>query len=178
MTHLFLTGPLQIGKTTAINRALQLLPPFRLGGFRTVTVPTEIPRALGELYLLPAQAPLLLDRYHLLAIRWGNGRANLFPATFEQSGVEILASTPADAALLLMDELGVMENAAPAFCRAVLTRLDGDIPILGVVKAKPGPLLDAVRAHPRVCLLEVDRTNRDRLPEQIARRLREQGVGR
>ena len=177
MTHIFLTGPLQIGKSTAINHALSLLPPLKLAGFRTITVDTEIPRALGELYLLPAQAPLLLDRYHLLGIRWGDGMASVYVDTFEQSGVEILAATPADADLLLMDELGVMEAAAPGFCRAVLARLEGDIPILGVIKPKPGRLLDAVRAHPRVRVIEATRDNRSRLPLRLLRLLREQGVG-
>ena len=34
--HVFLTGPVQIGKSTLIAAALDALQPERLGGFRTV----------------------------------------------------------------------------------------------------------------------------------------------
>ena len=68
-----------------------------------------------------------------------------------------LLHSSAPAQLLLMDELGMMENAATLFAQAVSQCLDGAIPILGVVKPRSTPLLDAVRAHPAVqviaCLL-------------------------
>ena len=35
--HVFLTGPVQIGKSTLITAALDQLQPERLGGFRTVS---------------------------------------------------------------------------------------------------------------------------------------------
>ena len=57
----------------------------------------------------------------------------------------------------------MMENEAPRFHRAVLAALDGNIPILGVVKPQKNPLLDAVRAHQRVELITVTRENRDEL---------------
>lgn len=174
--NIFLTGRPQSGKSTVIDKTLALLPPLKLGGFRTVTRPSDIPGALGELYIQPAAAPPCYDRWHLAAIRWGAGQANVFPETFEQAGLALLQAIPRDSALLIMDELGVMENAAPGFCRAVLSLLDSGLPILGVIKPKPGLLLDAVRAHPLTRLVEVTRDNRDALPAllatEIAARLR------
>ena len=35
--HVFLTGPVQIGKSTLIARTLEACQPARLGGFRTVS---------------------------------------------------------------------------------------------------------------------------------------------
>lgn len=39
--HVFLTGPVQIGKSTLIAAALDALQPERLGGFRTVSAKPE-----------------------------------------------------------------------------------------------------------------------------------------
>ena len=39
--HVFLTGPVQIGKSTLIAAALDTLQPERLGGFRTVSAKPE-----------------------------------------------------------------------------------------------------------------------------------------
>lgn len=170
--HIFLTGAVGCGKSTVIRRSLALLGQPCLGGFRTITTASEIPGALGEVYIIRADdAGQVRTRGNLVGIRWGNGRGTAFPCGFEQGGCAALAAPPPDAALLLMDELGVMESAAARFCAAVRARLDGSLPILGVVKPKQTPLLDAVRAHPRVRLLAVEETNRDALPALVAQAL-------
>ena len=73
---------------------------------------------------------------------------------------------------MLMDELGMMENEAPLFIDQVKRHLDGSIPILGVVKPRSTPLLDAVRAHPAVELITVNESNREALVPLVTERLR------
>ena len=72
---------------------------------------------------------------------------------------------------MLMDELGMMENEAPLFIDQVKRHLDGSIPILGVVKPRSTPLLDAVRAHPAVELITVNESNREALVPLVTERL-------
>ncbi|MDO4732945.1 MAG: nucleoside-triphosphatase [Bacillota bacterium] len=170
--HIFISGAVHTGKTTAIQRSLSLLGQPCLGGFRSVSVPTMLPQAKAEVYVIPAQQPPCYDRDHLLGIRWGDDLFTSFPQAFERGGLSILQNCPAEASLLLMDELGMMEEKAPSFCREVLTLLDGSIPILGVIKPKAIPFLDAVRSHPRVALLELLPENRDQLPFRISELLR------
>ena len=138
--NVFLTGPIQIGKSTAIKRYLSQRGAVRLGGFVTVSRPLEGDTIGG------------------------------IPETFETTGMAIL-SAPGPFDLLLMDELGRMELRSPAFCQRVLALLDGDTPILGVVKPESNALLDAVRAHPKTVLLEVTEENRSGIPALIARHL-------
>jgi len=162
--HVFLTGPVRIGKSTVISRAIAGLPLGLLGGFRTVSMATSLPQALAEAYIVPAWEPKpALDRRHLIGIRWGEGLYTAFPNAFETGGLDILREQR-PAHLLLMDELGFMEQQAPDFCLEVLTKLDETTPVLGVIKPQSGLLLDAVRQHPAVKVMEVTRENRDSLP--------------
>ena len=59
--HVFLTGPVQIGKSTLIAAALDALQPERLGGFRTVSAKPEADGS-RPVYLHPAAAQDLAHR--------------------------------------------------------------------------------------------------------------------
>lgn len=65
--HVFLTGPVQIGKSTLLRASLDALQPQKLGGFRTVSAQ---PQADGSrpVYLHPACSP---DELHESANRIG-----------------------------------------------------------------------------------------------------------
>ncbi len=172
--NIFLTGVVRTGKTTALNAALSLLKPQRISGFRTVKEPSAIPQAIGEVYIVPSDGAAALDRDHLVGIRWGDGAFSAFPGAFEAGGCAILEAVPCTADLILMDELGVMEQQARRFCAAVLALLEGGIPVLGVIKPLRSPLLDAVRSHAKTTVIELNEGNRDSLPELIASLLRPQ----
>ena len=180
MTHVFLTGEIQVGKSTAIGKALEMLGNPIVGGFRTVSLPCpEIPRARFAVYVLPGAVPYIdplteaalsgfpLDRDHLLAIRWGDSLHTPFPQAFVSGGLPLLNEDPPGTKLLLMDEIGVFESRSPEFYAAIARRLEGDLPVLGVVKDKRSPFLEQVRSHPKVRLLRVTRENRDEMPQQI-----------
>jgi nucleoside-triphosphatase len=72
-----------------------------------------------------------------------------------------------------MDECGGLEREARAFQNEVLDALEGDIPVLGVVKAGLTGWTDEIRGHPKVRLLTVDRSNRDMMPLLIADSIRQ-----
>ena len=140
--HVFLTGPVQIGKSTLLRASLDALQPQKLGGFRTVSAQPQAD-ASRPVYLHPACSP---DELHESANRIGIRRPGLgivsFPAAFETAGLAALAGAE-DCDLLLMDEIGRME-----------------------------PLAQAIRSHPRVRLIEVSEENRDTLLPTILEALR------
>jgi nucleoside-triphosphatase THEP1 len=166
--NVFLTGKIQTGKSVAIRRFLDSRPTWRLGGFRTISVYGRTPGAYADTYIQPARGDAPLDREHLVGIRWGRGRFDAFPAVFDAVGVSYLDCPACD--LILMDEIGRMENDAALFRNKILELLDGPGPVLGVVKALPEhtPLLDAVREHPKTRLIEVTEVNRNDVPALIA----------
>lgn len=53
--HVFLTGDVQVGKSTLIRKIVESRPDLRLGGFRSVTV-ADIPCAIGAVYIVRADS--------------------------------------------------------------------------------------------------------------------------
>jgi nucleoside-triphosphatase len=79
--------------------------------------------------------------------------------------------------IIVIDELGRMEETCELFKAAVFEKLAGSVPIVGVVKKADCAFLDAVRAHPNAEILTVTEENRDGIPELLRARLaREQSI--
>jgi nucleoside-triphosphatase THEP1 len=160
--HVFLTGPKRIGKSTAIQKTLSLLGkacPISLGGFLTYWGG----EGDSSLYIADAGgqvAPTLLAERR-------DGSMSLFPEAFEVQGTGLLRK-PQGANLILMDELGFLEKDSPYFRQTALARLDGDIPVLGVLREGHIPWHVTIKTHPRVTIYNVSLDNRDLLPQTIA----------
>ena len=88
--HVFLTGPVQIGKSTLIAAALEQLRPERLGGFRTVSAKPEADGS-RPVYLHPAAAQdQLCEVYNRVGIRRPALGIASFPDAFETAGLAAL----------------------------------------------------------------------------------------
>ena len=85
---------------------------------------------------------------------------------FDTLGAQLIESAP-EGGIILMDELGFLENDARVFRSAVLCALDGDTPVLAAVKPKDTPFLRAVRGHENAELVSIDEQNRDALLEKL-----------
>ncbi len=168
--HVFLTGEIGAGKSTVIRKVLASLD-IRPGGFVTGFGP-ERASPDRRLYLNPAWEEPAYDEARAVA-RFGGG---LPPrpdsVAFDQLGCGYLNACRTWASLLLMDELGPLEQDARHFQKAVLLALDGPIPILGVLKQSGHPWMDAIIQHPAVRVLPVTAVNRDILPQQLEEDIR------
>ena len=166
--HIFISGEIGVGKSTAIRRAV-LASGIDYGGFRTVGAAAE--GAASGVYIIPA-AYAQIPPYPsaaLVALRDPNRPPRVFPQGFEQEGLRLLQSEQTRRArLILMDELGFLESDSPLFRAEVLRLLDGPTPILGVVKPRPIPFLDAVRAHPASRLLMLSPDNREEITARLS----------
>ena len=160
---IFLTGPVRIGKSTVIDRALTRLP-FTVGGIRTRRVP-----AVGD-----RSTYVLEDVMTGMTVEFARGDPDgvtVHVDVFETTGVEAVRRSMEQADLTLLDELGRMELDAKRFQRTVFTVLEGPRGVLGVVKAERNPFLDAVRSAETVEVLEVRRENRDRLVDVVVEKM-------
>ncbi len=160
--HIFLTGPVQVGKSTAIKKYLAAHRSVRLGGFVTVSDFDNADGAMAQVLLRPAGDT---NGGYRVGLRFGQGRHESYPKIFDRYGPAMLEGTDCD--LILMDEVGFMESQAEQFAAAVLRTLDGSTPVLGVIKPRHTALLDAIRSHPEVCVIEVSEANRDSIPALI-----------
>ncbi|MEG1515926.1 MAG: nucleoside-triphosphatase, partial [Clostridia bacterium] len=74
--------------------------------------------------------------------------------------------------VIVMDECGRLERDATAFQAEVLRCLNGDKPVLGVVRENAGGWTQCILSHPRVRLTRVTPENRDALPGALCASLR------
>lgn len=79
-----------------------------------------------------------------------------------------------DGHIIVMDELGIMETVSNDFCDAVLSLLNGDIPIIAAVKNKDRPYLEAVRNHSNSRCFYLTEENRETVYQQVLEQLKGQ----
>jgi nucleoside-triphosphatase len=94
------------------------------------------------------------------------------PEQLEPLVQEELARTGAVDAYLI-DEVGKMELLCPAFVEAVPRLLAGAAPVVLTVAEKGQGLIAQVKARADVHLVTVTEENRDRLPEELERWVRD-----
>lgn len=167
---LFLTGEKQVGKSTALRRALTASS-LRFGGVMTRF---DARHGLRALYLLPYSAEGELPEGAALpesavCARMGGAGKQVFPQVFDERGAALLREA-ADAEVIVIDELGYLESEAAGFREAVLRVLRGPKPVVGVVRQGLGAWADA----PLGTVIEVTAANREEVPALVRKWLREQ----
>lgn len=158
--HVLLTGRVQVGKSTALNRFIAKNN-ISADGYRTYW------RDPDSLYIAPYGAA---DSGQAVAVTVNFRRVPIIDV-FDSYGAGLVRSS-GKKQLIVFDELGRLETRSEAFTEAVLHKFDGDIPILGVIKPEHNDFLDAVRAKPNVLIIEVTRENRDGIVGEIEKHLK------
>lgn len=167
--HIFLTGEVQIGKSTVIQKTVSALD-GAVGGFCTGFGPDR-DAADRWLYLWDAAGPPVYGEENGV-VRFTGRRPEVFPERFDALGGGALRrARERGAELILMDECGRFEGGAAEFQAEIFAALEGEIPVLGVIRQGFSGWLDRLRAHPSVSLLTVTAENRDSLPQYLAAQL-------
>ena len=163
--HIVLWGQRGVGKSTLARRLLEDWS----GPVRGFVTRSSLPDADGfrSIYLHAADDPTPMEQTCNRIGRTNRTEHTMWPEVFNGLGVELLRAEPGS--LILMDELGFLEQDAADFRRQVLRCLDGNIPVLAVIKHKTHiPFLQEIRSHPRVQLYQVTEENRDELPAELS----------
>lgn len=145
--HLLICGERGVGKSTLIHRLLEHST-REVGGFVTKRLPVADENGFFPIYLYPASQSEG-ERRNETANLVGtcDSRSSIrHPEVFDGLGAQLIESAP-EGGIILMDELGFLENDARAFQSTVLRALDGETPVLAAVKPKDTPFLRAVRGH-------------------------------
>ncbi len=162
MKHLFLTGRIQVGKSTLLQRWLARTD-VRTGGFFT----KKEPERDGCIYVHILRAGnddsfrddnILFDCLHR------NKKDAV--ARFNRLGTAYLEKTDS-CQLIIMDEIGYMETEAEDFKKAVIRILDGSVPVIGVLRKDSSPFIDSIKSRPDVTVIEVTEENRDELAKTL-----------
>ena len=163
--HIFLTGDVQVGKSTIINKVLNTLNvPYK--GFRTYGAEYKEDGS-SVIYISPANN---LNDKTIASVRHGDKHTKMEvnKEAFEVKGVKILEnSLKSNIDLILMDEIGFIESHFEGFKNAIREVLNSNKTILGVVRNKDTDFLNEVRNHESVTVIVVNKENRDQLPDII-----------
>ena len=151
--NLFLTGPKNVGKSTALFSAL-LKFPVTLGGFRVDRVFEG--RRLRAFRIIDLDTSSSAD---ISTARKGGWDIHL--EAFETVGAEAVRRGIRSADLVVMDELGRFELRAYGFRQAVTDALDSPVPVVGVLKEDDNPFLKEIRSRDDTEILEVTEESRD-----------------
>ena len=163
--HALIVGPRRIGKSTLIRRVLQELnrPVF---GFETKKEDALADEVNGSpIYIYDAGGPRQQREDNLVGY-CKNHHATTLKAACDRYALRLRGPVP-EGCVIELDEIGFMEAKSEAFCAAVLSLLDGDIPVIAAVKDKDVPFLQAVRAHPGARCFRITPENRDDLYPEV-----------
>lgn len=161
--HIFLTGEVQIGKSTVLRKTIAGVS-VHVGGFRTFFMED---RSLPDKMLYIAGIDGAYREGAQVVVRFVDGKPIVLAEQFDLIGGMLLRKARESAGLIIMDECGRLEREALVFQKEVLQTLDEETPVLGVIRQDAGGWTERIRDHPNVQVITVDRENRDRLPTEL-----------
>ena len=136
MQNLFLTGEIQVGKSTLLRKLIAKCG-LRPGGAETGFGPWRA-EAERSLFLHPSGAPDYSPES--VCCRMGPGGRTVYPEVFDRRGAALIRAALADPSvdIVVLDELGFLEAEAREFRAAVLEALRSPKPVWGVLRLGGG----------------------------------------
>ena len=164
-----LTGARHCGKSTVIKNTVRALG-LHVSGFCTSL---DVNAQTGERILLMhrAETPPETDLAHRVAV-FSNGSWQALPERFDALGGRFLQEVDGTVDLIVIDELGYLEEDAKSFQQAVHRALDRDVPVLGVIREGFPGWTESIAVRDDVCMITVTEYTRDALPEKLAALIR------
>jgi len=159
-----LTGRPGTGKTSLIKQAVT---GFRgqAGGFYTEEIRSQGARLGFKLVTLDGQEAVLA--HVSISSRYRVSKYGVDVESLDRVGVSALNQAARQCDLVVVDEIGKMELFSADFREAVLAIIDSGKKVLGTIMLAPNPWADAIKRQPQVNLVEVTRTNYDRVLDDI-----------
>lgn len=167
MVNIFLTGDIQVGKTTLLNKVIDNID-SSIGGFQTNRTIKEN----GDMYEKEFFIYSLIDKnitYKIATINKHNDKfkPTVYNDAFEKVSDNIIKESLNCCDVIVLDELGFLESNAFNFQHSVFKALDSEKLVLGIIKPRSTPFLDKIKSRNDVILFEVNTENRDFLLNEI-----------
>ena len=159
-----LTGRPGTGKTSLIKQAVSEHK-VNAGGFYTEEIRSQGTRLGFKLITLDGQEAVLA---HVnIHGRFRVSKYGVDVESLDRVGVAALHQAARQRDLVVIDEIGKMEIFSANFQEAVWAIIDSGQKVLGTIMLVPNPWADAIKRKSQVNLVEVTRTNYDRLLDDI-----------
>ncbi len=165
---LLLTGYPGIGKTTIIRKVVDALGD-RAGGFYTEEIQGPGGRHGFNLITLSGQEVVMAHKDLPDPKAPKVGRYGVNVGVIDRVGVKAVRRAMNESKILVVDEIGRMELYSQAFQDILMEAFMGPYHVIGTIMSKPYPEADAFKHLAQVEIREVDRRNRDGMPDRILR---------
>lgn len=164
---ILLCGDINSGKSTLIERLLADIGE-KPRGYITVRMPENADgRSYVYLYDIAKPPERIEDAQVIMAFE--NGKLiEKHPELMSLMAAPLLEDIP-EGSLVVLDEIGTLEDNEERFKAAVMRILSGNYRVLASVKAKNTDFLRAVRSHPDCELYIITPENRNELYMQLRR---------
>ena len=160
--NIIVCGSTGTGKSTAIRRLLQCCAE-PIYGFWTEKLAEDPQTGSAPVYIHGCGEQLSFAPDHQIG-SCKNCCAEKHPEVFDDVGVALLRGIP-EGSLVLLDEIGVMEEAAKKFTARLFELLDGNYRVIAAVRDRSTPLLNDIRAHAKSVNVSAKEAN---TPEFVA----------
>lgn len=137
-THLFLQAPIQAGKSTLLQEAME---PYReyIGGFVSQRLKDSSLNTIGfrlaDYSSEPALTAAFTEELSNIFLRHGSDKSSFSLSVFENQAIDILEAAKASKQIILLDEIGGGELKSDIFKNYLDRLLMGNVPCIGVLKA-------------------------------------------
>ncbi len=163
--NIMLTGPRGAGKSTIVMRIRNCFLMFSVGGYVTESIGDPADPKGHVMHPFGKKSRSIAHVNSKKGPRVGRFRVNV--EAFEKHGVAALQHARERPGIIFLDEIGRFEVHAPKFVAEIERCLDCANPVLGVLSAHGGPVVEAVTARDDVRLVAVEEASRDLLPAAI-----------
>ena len=164
-SHLLLTGPPRVGKTSLVIRALDGLPSETACGFVTRELRRDGQRVGFAVETLAGSSAVLAHVDVRSPHRVGRYRVDL--AAFESTALPTIDPARVSAPLVVIDEIGKMECFSDRFRELVVAALNSDRAVLATIALRGNRFIESLKARPDITLLRVTQQNRNQLADQV-----------
>lgn len=163
MKNIFLEGEIKVGKTFVLNNILKRLN-IKFGGFKTIPIYENDKKVCFKLI------NLLTKEEDIIAIYNIDGNLIINSNVFDELGVKSLDDALEYCDLIIMDELGFLEDNSNRFKEKVFEILNSEKKVIAVIKEKKNSFLNQVIKYGKV--YKVNLKNRETIIEEIIKEVR------
>jgi nucleoside-triphosphatase len=169
--RLFLTGNPGVGKTALIRAVVERLKGITCAGFYTEEMRQTGQRTGFKIVTLDGRDGILAS---LGRQRPTIGKYSVHVAEFEKLVLRYLDPATTSADLYVIDEIGNMELLSHQFRIRIIELLAQPTNLLATITKRGNGFIDQTKRRSDIEIIEVTRKNRDELPEELARKIKNQ----
>lgn len=169
MTNIFLTGQIQIGKSTVLQKTLDMIKAntdCTFGGFRTYKIDKH-----RDVYIREYNEPEMPDLEHKIAT-WCHDKMDCHDEVLNSFSNTLLESAE-KADIIVLDELGFLEKNSNSFKAAVFDCLNSGKPCVGILRKANIPWQKPIYDDPDTIIIEVTLANRNGIPYVIYEKIKQ-----